>query len=195
MMNKKIQLLIPVIYIGLFVTLLVQCKSVKTNFDLPPTLDDFHDDPKCYHNGHLSKSQRRQIFPFNQAESVEIISFHSKLGKTPIQNDTIITSKVIEIKTLTEKQIDQLTDILYNYNYSKKTNLISFTETGCYSPRHAIVFNDKSKQVISYIEICLECRKTVSNLPKESLGNFCDGKYELLHEFFLETGINHFKTE
>ena len=195
MMNKKFQLLLPIISIGLFVSLLVQCKSVKTNFDLPPTPDDFHDDPKCYHNGHLSKSQRRQIFPFNQAESVEIISFHSKLGKTPIQNDTIITSKTIEIKILTEKQIDQLTDILYNYNYSKKTNLISYTETGCYSPRHAIVFNDKSKQVISHIEICLECRKTVSNLSKESLGNFCDGKYELLHQFFSSIGINHFKEE
>lgn len=188
-------MLFPIISIGIFVTLLVQCKSVKTNFDLPPTPDDFHDDPKCYHNGHLSKSQRRQIFPFNQAESVKIISFHAKLGRTPIQNDTIITSKVIEIKTLTEKQIDQLTDILYNYNYSKKTNLISYTETGCYSPRHAIVFNDKSKQVFSYIEICLECRKTVSNLPKESLGNFCVGKYELLHQFFLSIGIDHFKEE
>jgi hypothetical protein len=195
MNNKKIQIMSPITVLLIFSALFVQCKSVKTNFDLPPTPDDFHDDQKCYHNGHLSKSQRRQIFPFNQAESVEIISFHAKLGRTPIQNDTIITSKTIEIKTLTEKQIDQLTDILYNYNYSKKTNLISFTETGCYAPRHAIVFCNKSKQVISYIEICLECRKTVSNLPKESLGNFCDGKYELLQQFFLKTGIKHFKTE
>ena len=194
-MNKKFQILISILSIGIFVSTLVQCTSIKTKFDLPPTLEDLHDDPKCYHNGHLSALQRRQIFPFNQAENIKIISFHSKLGKTPIQNDTIITSKVIEIKTLSEKQINQLTDILYNYNYSKKTNLISFSETGCYSPRHAIVFCDKSKQVISYMEICLECKKTVSNLPKESLGNFCSGKYELLHQFFSSIGIKHFKDE
>lgn len=195
MNNKKLHILNPIIALLIFSALFVQCKPLKTNFDLPPTPDDFHDDPKCYHNGHLSKNERRQIFPFNQAESVKIISFNSKLGKTPIQNDTIITSKTFEIKTLSEKQIDQLTDILYNYNYSKKTNLISFSETGCYAPRHAIVFCNKSNQVISYIEICLECKKIVSGLPQESLGNFCDGKYKLLHQFFLEIGIKHFKTE
>lgn len=192
MNNKRLQILNPIIVLLIFSAILVQCKPLKTNFDLPPTPDDFHDDPKCYHNGHLSKNERRQIFPFNQAASVKIISFHSKLGKTPIQNDTIVTSKTIEIKPLTEKQIDQLTDILYNYNYSKKTNLISFTETGCYAPRHAIVFCNKSKQVISYIEICLECKKVISLLPQESLGTFCSGKFDLLRKFAASIGVKHF---
>lgn len=191
MNNKKLQILNPITVLLIFSALLVQCKTVKTNFDLPPSPDDLHEDSKCYHNGHLSKNERRQIFPFNQAESVKIISFNSKLGKTPIQNDTIITSKTFEIKTLSEKQIDQLTDILYNYNYSKKTNLISFTETGCYAPRHAIVFCNNSNQVISYIEICLECKKVISPLPQESLGTFCSGKFDLLRQYLASIGIKH----
>ena len=173
----------------------IQCKPIKRSFSLPPSINDIYDDQKCYQNGKLTKSQRLQIFPFNEAESIIVTSFNSKQGKTPIINDTIISTKIIEHIQLSEIQIDSLTNILYNYNYSKKTNIISDTENGCYYPRHSIVFLNNSKKVISYIEICLECKKTISTLDPERLGNFCEGKYELLYNYFKSIGIEHFKDE
>ncbi len=171
----------------------IQCKPINRSFSLPPSLNDLYDDQKCYQNGKLTKSQRLQIFPFNEAESIIVISFNSKQGKTPIINDTIIPTKIIEHIRLSEIQIDSLTNILYNYNYSKKTNLISETEIGCYYLRHSIVFLNNSKKVISYIEICLECKKIITTLAPERLGNFCEGKYELLNNYFKAIGIEHFK--
>jgi hypothetical protein len=32
-------------------------------------------------------------------------------------------------------------------------------------------------------------------LPPESVGKFCDGKYEMLYNFFKSIGIEHFKDE
>jgi len=181
--------------IFIFLTLIVfgHCKSTRSSFSDPPSPNDISSDQKCCHNGKLTKTERKQIFPFSDADNVKIISFSSQLGKTPIVNDTIISTKTTEAILLSEVQKDNLSDILYNYNYSKNTNLISETTLGCYFPRHAIVFFDKSDKVISFIEICLECRQVVSELPKESIGVFCEGKYDLLKKFFLSIGIKQFK--
>jgi hypothetical protein len=192
-MIKQSDISISLVIIAFFVIFFIQCKPIKRSFSLPPSLNDIYDDQKCYQNGKLTKSQRLQIFPFNEAESIIVISFNSKQGKTPIINDTIIPTKIIEHIQLSEIQIDSLTNILYNYNYSKKTNLITETENGCYYPRHSIVFLNNSKKVLSYIEICLECKKTIATLAPERLGNFCDGKYELLYNYFKAIGIEHFK--
>lgn len=186
---------LSIVIFALFVIIFGHCKPIEKNYDSPPSINDIDSDQKCYNNGKLTKSQRFQIFPFNQAESILVISYNSKLGKTPIINDTIIRSKILENIRLSEKQIDKLTNILYNYNYSNKTNLISDVEYGCYFPRQSIVFLNKSNKVISYIEICLECKKTVTMLPPESVGKFCDGKYEMLYNFFKSIGIEHFKDE
>ena len=194
-MTKQPDICISLVIIAFFVMFFIQCKPLKRSFSLPPSLNDIYDDQKCYQNGKLTKSQRLQIFPFNEAESIIVISFNSKQGRTPIINDTIIPTKIIEHIQLSEIQIDSLTNILFNYNYSKKTNLISETENGCYYPRHSIVFLNNSKKVISYIEICLECKKMISTLAPERLGNFCDGKYELLYNYFKTIGIEHFKDE
>jgi hypothetical protein len=179
----------------IFLSLIVfgHCKSTRRSFSEPPSPNDISADQKCYHNGKLTKTERKQIFPFSDADKIKIISFSSQLGKTPIVNDTIILTKTTEAILLSEDQKNNLSDILYNYNYSKNSNLISETTQGCYFPRHAIVFFDKSDKVISFIEICLECSQVVSELPKESIGNFCEGKYDLLKKYFLSIGIKQFK--
>lgn len=178
--------------IGTFI-FLGQCKSARSSITEPPSPKDVNSNPKCYHNGKLTSIERNQIFPFCDADKIKIISFKSQLGKTPIENDTIFSAKTTETIILSEVQKDQLTDILYNYNYSKKTNVISETTQGCYFPRQAIVFLDKSDKVIAFIEVCLECKQVVSKLPKESIGNFCDGKYDLLKKFFSSIGIKQFE--
>lgn len=191
-MKSRPNIKIGIAVVTILLLLFVQCKPIKKSSDTPPMPFDMNDDQKCYHNGNLTQSERLQIYPFNKAETVKVISFNSRLGKTPITKDTLIASKIIESVTLSAGQIDSLTDILYNYNYSKTTNTFSESTVGCYFPRHSIVFLNKSKKVIAFIEICLECKKIVTALPSESVGNLCDGKYELIHNFFLSTGLKHY---
>jgi hypothetical protein len=170
------------------------CKSTKSNHPIPPpSIRDGYDDQKCYYNGKLTKAERKSIFPFNKAFRIFVISFDSKLGKAAIANDTICYSKTKEIQVLSSAEVNKLTDILYNYNYSKKTNLFTETEVGCYYPRHSIIFLDNLDKVISYIEICLECRQIKTSLPKENIGQFCEGKYELIKEFFDSIGIKYYE--
>lgn len=186
---------ISIVITALIVLIFSQCNSIKRSFDSPPSPNSINDDEKCYDNGKLTTSQRLQIFPFNQAESIRVVSFNSNLGKAPIENDTIVHSQTIENILLTTSQIEGLTNILFNYNYSDKTTSFNESQVGCYFPRHAIIFLNKSEKVISFIEICLECKKTVTTLPPENVGKFCDGKYELIYNFFQSIGIEHYKDE
>ena len=168
---------------------LLACKSAT----ITAPIDKIHDDQKCYHNGKLSPAERKNKYPFNTAEKISIISFNADLGQTPITNDTIHRSKTNDFIALSSEQIEDLTDILYNYNYAKKTNLISEQKVGCYYPRHAIVFTDQADKVLTFIEICFECREIKTALQTESTGLFCEGKYDLLKSFFIAIGINYFE--
>ena len=182
-------------FILIYLLLLVSaCKlTTNNNSNRPPSLKDSHYDEKCYHNGKLTDSERQTNFPFSKAFRIEVISFDSKLGKTPIANDTIYYSKTKEAVVLSTIYINKLTDILYNYNYSKKTNVFTETTVGCYYPRHAIIFLDNSDKIFSYIEICLECEQIKTSLTTENTGHFCKGKYNLLKEFFVSIGIKYYK--
>lgn len=187
------QCTLSIVIFILLLTVISGCKSTITNKPLPPpTEKDFHADQKCYYDGKLTESERRSIYPFNKAVSVAVLSFDAKLGRTPIDQDTIVHAKAKETVVLSTNELNRLTDVLYNYNYSKETNLFSETTVGCYYPRHAIVFLDKSDKVISYIELCLECSQVKTSLPKESTGQFCEGKYDLLRAYFVSIGIRYF---
>ena len=189
LMIRKAHTAIAILLI--MVALTTRCKQSKEM--RPPAISDrSNSDQKCYHNGKLSVEERKAIHPFGISQSVEIISFSSKLMKAPIIGDSIVRNQVIESVVLSEDQVNELTDILYNYNYSRKTNLISHVSVGCYEPRHAILFIDGSGKVITFIEICFECKEIKSDLPEESTGVFCEGKFELLRTYFGAIGITHF---
>ncbi len=149
-------------------------------------------DENCYHNGTKTVAQRRNIYPFNTASRIWVIAFPENTGKAPIVKDKILFSKTIEHIQVDSLQVDQLTDVLYNYNYDPRTNLFDQTAAACYNPRHAIVFTDLKNKVISYIEICIECQHIKSTLPESSLGIFCEGKYKLLEDWLRRTGITYF---
>lgn len=184
---KTFQLLL---YFILFTPLIQGCIM---NRPLPEISD--YDNDKCEYNGELTVKQRSKIYPFNKAVTIQIVSFNSGLESVPIENDTINRVKTEEIITLNQEQINSLTDILYNYNY-KKTDGISVhneVNNGCYRPRHAILFLDDKNKVKEFIEICFECSGYESRLNKDEIGEFCEGKYDLLHTFFENTGINYFE--
>ncbi len=126
--------------------------------------NDMESDQKCYKNGRLTKTERSLIFPFSEAEKVRVVSFKSSLGKTPIENDTIIESLCFENIELNDNQIDNLTEVLYNYNYSKKSNMFVSETAGCYYPRQAIIFLDINSKVTDYIEFCFECQAIKTEL-------------------------------
>jgi len=180
------------VFFSTLIFILIFVSGCNKNVLPPPSVEDVFDDQKCYHNGKLTDSERKTIFPFNKAFRIDVISFDSILGKTPIDNDTIRYSKTKETVTLSTTNVNKLTDILYNYNYSKETNSFVIRTAACYYPRHAIVFLNKSNKIITFIEICFECRRVKTSLNKENIGQFCEGKYDLIKEFFISIGIKNY---
>lgn len=55
----------------------------------------------------------------------------------------------------------------------------------CYSPRHGILFYDSAKNLLGFLEICLECQGNkhfgIPNIDIDS-----NGQYEALRVFFKE---------
>lgn len=173
------------------VALLTACHSLKQE----PPLSNLKDS-SCYHNGELSSAERLKKIPFNNANQIVVVSYPGALNsKTPVLHDTICTSETIDFIRLSSDQTDQLTDILYNYNYSLEPVSGQQSQAGCYYPRHSIIFLDKSKKVTAYLEICFECKGIESNIPEEHFGVFCAGKYELLRDFFASIGITFFENK
>lgn len=152
----------------------------------------------CIKKNATSFTTRLKKYPFNLSSQVQLVSFkrdtiNSKQGdirdSLPRMNDTICYSKLYEVKNLTLVQVDQLTDILYNYGYSGPIH-IGYS-SNCYIPRNAILFLDNNGKVIEYIEICFECSETRQSSSKISLGDMCEQKMEMLKGFFKKVGVEY----
>ncbi|MGC4022966.1 MAG: hypothetical protein QM734_13995 [Cyclobacteriaceae bacterium] len=101
-----------------------------------------------------------------------------------------------ETKTLNRKEENGLIDILYNYNFDPKVNpnSIVLDVAMCYMPRNAIIFRNKTNEIITYLEICFECLRYVN--PKNDLNIvFCQGKYDRLKDYLGQLGIKFGVTE
>ena len=145
----------------------------------------------------FSLQKRISFYPFNKSSQIKIVSFGLQLDsnqrkdesnyKLPMLNDTICFSKIDEIKTLTLKQIDTLTDIMYNE--CSRWSITESHEAGCYFPRNAILFFDKNGKVFEYIEICFECSVIETSNPKITNPDLCSYMYRHLETFFNRIGI------
>lgn len=148
----------------------------------------------CEHNGTLNAEERRSISLFNNAAKIQIISFSSNVVRsTPIDKNVLVYKYTKETITLSDEQINELTDILYNYNYSDTLTSFGVTRRNCYYPRHAVVFLDSLDKTTGYFEFCFECLNYKSNPSTENAGTFCNGKFDLLADFFKSAGITFFK--
>jgi hypothetical protein len=107
----------------------------------------------------------------------------------PRQNDTICYARLFEVKMLTYTQVDNLTDILYNYGVWVITHIAGTHD--CYNPRNAIIFLDKNGKPFEYIEICFECKRTEESSTRISIGQPCDQKMDMLKDFFSKAGIEY----
>lgn len=179
----------------------------------PPMPDDMVYIGDCNYYNDYSVKERLSRKPFSQSEKTELVSFDGLVdisisevgdsvpsppqwfhgGEIPKKNSKIDRSQLKEIITLSTSQLDSLTNIFFNYDYLRvdKYGIYSESKSGCYEPRQAILFFRKKADIepFAYFEICLQCRAVETFPKKYELGNFCEGKYDLLREFFRQTGI------
>jgi len=156
----------------------------------------------CVKKTRFSFASRIKHYPFNLSAQVQLISFDglvqlsdsgefSFFSSDPALLDGTRISPVglKETSTLTFKQIDGLTDILYNYGFAGKPKVALIHD--CYDPRNAILFRDSNGKVIAFIEICFLCGSTRESSNKISLGEMCEQKLDMLKALFKQVGIKY----
>lgn len=184
------------------------------------------DKVECGWYGKKTVAERNQMFPFNTAKKVVFISFYgTELGFDEyldengklIKSDSLLdihlsklAVKVFQLKNnkkyyakefveLNQEQIDNLSNLAFNFKVKKNYEVISMYEVNCYSPRNAILFLDADDKVIAHTEICFECYKYNSDWSDafDSLVGVeaCDDVFIILKHFFKNTGINYGITE
>ncbi|HEY2581511.1 MAG TPA: hypothetical protein VGI43_06875 [Mucilaginibacter sp.] len=70
---------------------------------------------ECVHRNTYTVDQRLKFYPFSRAKQIKLVFFNTGavFGEhLPLKNDTVDYSKLNEIKVLSNKQRDQLTDII-----------------------------------------------------------------------------------
>ncbi len=160
----------------------------------PPTVLD-----KVVRNNSVKYTllKRLSFYPFSFSSQIKIVSFglqldsiqrkHEENYKLPMLHDTICLSKLDEIKALTLRQVDTLTDILFNE--CSRWNISIGNEAGCYYPRNAILFLDTTGKAFEYIEICFECSRMVRSNPLSTMPDRCENMYQRLETFFKSLNI------
>ena len=160
---------------------------------VPPPPIPTHKVPKdgydrdCVHRNLYTETQRSHFFPFNVADSVKLVSFRYHNNNYPVRKDHIISDSLIEQRLLTKSEVNQLTDLIYNYGPKKKHDINYVTE--CFWPRNAVLFIDKSGQLRAYMLICFHCRRYENSTDNMWPWNDCDQKSEMIHQFFISAGI------
>ncbi|MBE8725713.1 hypothetical protein C4F50_12225 [Flavobacterium sp. KB82] len=156
---------------------------------------------KCIRKNSISEKERASYFPFAEASQVKIISFRDKgdLNEMPGQQlirhllslkmgkDLFNEALYDETAVLTSEQINQLSDIIFNFSYTKLP--IEDYDVYCYNPRNAIFFLDAENHIIAYIELCFGCNKYRSSDKRLSLGDYCTEKYDMIKAIFEKSHI------
>jgi hypothetical protein len=183
------------------------------------------DEVECGWYGKKTVEERNQIFPFNTAKKVVYISFESiddyregnsffdDKGKL-INNDSLLdeyltknSKKVFilkngnkyygkEVEKLNTKQINNLSNLAFNFIIKKRPEIMMMYQAGCYTPRNAILFLDNEEKVIAHTEICFECRQFYSDWDEKTFDSLvgveaCDDVFMILKDLFKTTGIKY----
>ena len=159
---------------------------------------------ECAKVRHLPANIRAKNYPFNKASKIQVISYKESnmLGEEilasvdtvaskplAINKDSLFQTRIIEAKYLDKQQIQQLTDILFNYGYKGKVTYYTLRGFLCYNPRNAIYFFDEQGKEFESIYFCFECEKYSKSSKKVKIGEFCTQKFDMLRWFFSKCGI------
>jgi hypothetical protein len=156
---------------------------------------EVHDE--CAFSNRYTKAQRLQMFPFNKTSEVVLLSY-KEFTSFPVKKGVITNKSVLEKCTLKQYQVDSLTSLLYNVNYTPVKNLtmiVADPGASCYEPRNGILFLNNVNKVFAYIEICFTCQRRLKSPARINDGKYCSGKYELLDKFFFDAGIKYGTSE
>ncbi len=164
----------------------------------------------CVFTYRYSITQRLKKYPFSKAVKVLAVSYNDglpnpdviivkdKTKKTKpvgrllihIHNDTLDHTSLFEFKQLTPKQVNRLTNMIFNTDIKVHNNLDDYTdgESLCFEPRNAFVFIDKYGKVFDYVEVCFECKGTESKSGRIHIDN-CNQSLEMTKKFLIDLGI------
>ena len=146
----------------------------------------------CVHRNKYSATERLNFYPFKNAATIKLVSFEQPddaIIRLPMQNGKVDYSILKETIELTNEQIVTLTDILFNSAFKGGNFIFGPAEGECYVPRNAILFLDPTHNTYAFIELCFECHRFRASSEDVQTGDFCDGKYSLLKEYFIKCGI------
>lgn len=193
---------------SIFFTFLLAGCFTKAHKTMPPPPPILEYDVVDNHFTKFSLSKRLAAHPFRKAARVKLVSFnlyHDFKPPTVFPDSTEVIeekeavqmskvmksgdfSKLDQMRDLNPDQIAKLSDILFNT--CARHSITSGAQMGCYYPRNAILFLDKSNKIFEYFEVCFDCRGIETNKKFPLLDTFiCDFMYDDLEGYFNALGI------
>jgi len=185
----------------------------KVKYPAPPDKAYYND---CVFTNKFTISQRLKKYPFSKAIKILAVSYdgtpefnedittngdtldpmtHKKYSRHKIHGlhfdkDTLNYVSLFEMKLLSPKQTNRLTNILYNTDHRVPNNFSSLGYS-CFNPRNALIFYDKNGKVFDYLEICFECNKMRSKSGKIFFHSACTQNLDFIKEFLIDVGIKY----
>lgn len=141
----------------------------------------------CFYKPKYSSAKRSQFYPFSISDTIKIVSFRYHRDNYPVKKDTLLADSLIEAKTLSQSEIDRLTDILYNNFYKRNPNYAEVSL--CFYPRNAILFLDTAGNLKESILLCFSCDRYKKSSDRILFGDDCTQKMEMLRDFFISAGL------
>ncbi|WP_300670346.1 hypothetical protein [Soonwooa sp.] len=149
----------------------------------------------------FSEESRLKLFPYNIADQVMLISFDDagvgKMQGTELQKflddnlnkvlDDSQLSRITEKQILSKAQTSELTNIIYNYTFTKPPTIMPVAK--CYMPSNAILYLDKNNKLLGFMELCFLCERYRESNEKITIGDDCTQKMDMLKAFFQKSGI------
>jgi hypothetical protein len=185
----------------------------RAKYSAPPDKEHFND---CVFTNKYTIAQRLKRYPFSKATKILTMSYdgtgepnteitangdtldaitHKKYSEhrphaLHFDNSTLNHASIFEMKRLTPKQINRLTNILYNTDYRIPNNY-AHPGYSCFNPRNALIFYDKNGKVFDYLEICFECDRIESKSNRIYFNSSCTQGLDLVKKFLIDVGIKY----
>lgn len=204
MIKKKLKMIdlkkcIPFILMLFSISSFAQKKLSKQDIELNKL--------NCKKVEKYSADARLKLYPYNIASQVMLISFDDggvgKIQGEEFQKflddnlnkvlDASLLSQITEKEILSKAETTELTNIIYNYTFTKPPTILSIAN--CYMPSNAILFLDKNNKLLGFIELCFLCNRYRESSKKITMADDCSQKIDMLKTFFLKKGIKYGTTE
>lgn len=120
------------------------------------------------------------LYPYSQADKVEIITFYSKSNdyKTLLKGGKVnlLPDEIDDRKFLNQEQVYKLAQLFNNIDNCFDMSM------NCYDPKHLVVFYDKKGKAFTFIEVCLECISSRAIDKKLKKYGICDKNIEIFYD-------------